>query len=119
MTVRRMSDIILALFLLFVCLPVLLLSCIAVWIALSASPLLRVERVTREGRIVAVYRLRTTVDTAYGPRITELGAFLRHTYLDQIPLLFNVLNGELSFLGDKAAAADALGSKSLLALREP
>jgi lipopolysaccharide/colanic/teichoic acid biosynthesis glycosyltransferase len=119
MTVRRMSDILLALVLLFVCLPVLLLSCIAVWIALSASPITRVERVTREGRIVSVYRLRTTVDTAYGPRITKLGAFLRHVYLDQIPLLFNVLNGDLSLLGDKAVMGGTLASKSLLALREP
>lgn len=119
MTVRRMSDIILALVLLFVCLPVLLLSCFAVWIAMSASPLTRVERVTREGRIVGVYRLRTTVDTAYGQRITDLGAFLRLAYLDQIPLLLNVLNGDLSLLGDKAVVGGALGSKSLLALREP
>lgn len=118
MTVRRLSDIILALVLLFVCLPVLLLSCFAVWIALSVSPLARVERVTREGRIVGVYRLRTTIDTAYGPRITEVGAFLRRAHLDQIPLLLNVLNGDLSLLGDKVVVGDALGSKSLLALRE-
>lgn len=119
MTLRRMSDIILALVLLFVCLPVLLLSCIAVWIVLSASPLVRVDRVTREGRIIAVYRLRTTVDTAYGPRLTELGTFLHHAYLDQIPLLLNVLNGDLSLLGDKTVVGGALVSKSLLALREP
>jgi lipopolysaccharide/colanic/teichoic acid biosynthesis glycosyltransferase len=114
-----MSDILLALVLLFVCLPVLLLSCFAVWITLSVSPISRVERVTREGRIVAVYKLRTTVDTAYGPRVTELGAFLHRAYLDQIPLLLNVLNGDLSLLGDKAAVGGVLGSKSLLALREP
>lgn len=119
MTVRRMSDIILALVLLFICLPVLLLSYIAVWIAQSASPLVRVERVTREGRIIAVYRFRTTVDTAYGPRITELGAFLRDVHLDQIPVLLNVLNGDLSLLGDKTVVGGALVSKSLLALREP
>ncbi len=119
MIVRRMGDIILALVLLFVCLPVLLLSCFAVWIATSASPLARVERVTREGRIVAVYKLRTTVDTAYGPRATELGAALRHAYLDQIPVLLNVLNGDLSLLSDKAVIGGTLGSKSLLALREP
>lgn len=119
MTARRMSDILLALVLLVVCFPVLLLSCIAVWIAQSTSPLARVERVTRDGRIIAVYRLRTTIDTAYGPRITELGAFLRQVYLDQIPLLFNVLNGDLSLLGDKTVVGGTLGSKSLLALREP
>jgi lipopolysaccharide/colanic/teichoic acid biosynthesis glycosyltransferase len=119
MTVRRMSDIILALVLLFVCFPVLLLSCFAVWIALSASPLARVERVTREGRIVTVYKLRTTIDTAYGPRVTEFGAFLRHTYLDQIPLLLNVLIGDLPLLDDKAVVGGALGSKNLLAVREP
>jgi lipopolysaccharide/colanic/teichoic acid biosynthesis glycosyltransferase len=118
MTVRRMSDILLALVLLLVCLPVLLLSCLAVWIAHSVYPLARVERVTREGRIVGIYWLRTTVDTAYGPRITELGAFLRQAHLDHIPQLFNVLNGDLSLLGDKPFADGGLGSKRLLALRE-
>jgi lipopolysaccharide/colanic/teichoic acid biosynthesis glycosyltransferase len=118
MTLRRMSDIILALVLLFVCLPVLLVSCFAVWVVLLASPLSRVERVTRDGRIVGIYRLRTTVDTAYGPRVTELGAFLRHAHLDHIPQLFNVLNGDLSLLGDKTVVDDGLGSKRLLALRE-
>ena len=119
MTVRRMSDVILALVLLFICLPALLLSCFAVWIEQSILPLSRVERVTREGRIVGVYMLRTTAATAYGERVTELGAFLRHVHLDQIPQLFNVLNGELSLMGDRPAFGDELGSKRLLALREP
>lgn len=118
MTMRRMGDIILALVLLFICLPAFLLSCLVVWTEQSAWPLSRVERVTREGRIVGIYRLRTTVATAYGPRLTELGAFLRRAYLDQIPQLFNVLNGDLSLLGDKAIVGSELGSKSLLAWRE-
>lgn len=40
-------------------------------------------------------------DLRSDPRMTNLGKFLRRTYLDQLPMLWNVLNGEMSLVGPK------------------
>ncbi len=119
MTLRRLSDILCALVLLFVCLPVLSLAMVAVWLERSGSPIARFERVTREGRIVKVYILRTTEAGAYRPQLTELGSILRRFHIDQVPQLINVLKGDLSLMGEQSALAGEMESKDLLAVREP
>jgi len=67
------------------------------------------ERVGRGGRLVPIVKLRTmrptsngsTVTTAGDPRITRFGAFLRRTKLDELPQLWCVLRGHMSFVGPR------------------
>ncbi|MFP4616422.1 MAG: sugar transferase [Thiohalorhabdus sp.] len=78
------------------------------------------ERVGRNGRVFRVVKLRTmrpdsgldtTVTTGRDPRITRLGRFFRRTKIDELPQLFNVLVGHMSFVGprpDVPGYADAL-----------
>ncbi len=78
------------------------------------------ERVGRGGRIFRVVKLRTmrpdskldtTVTTGHDPRITRLGRFFRRSKIDELPQLFNVLVGHMSFVGprpDVPGYADAL-----------
>lgn len=68
------------------------------------------NRVGQFGEIFRVIKIRTmksssshntTVTTSNDPRITPLGHFLRKTKIDELPQLFNVLLGQMSFVGPR------------------
>lgn len=67
-------------------------------------------RVGRHGRLFKVVKIRTmrpngesgsTVTTAEDPRVTRLGRFWRRTKIDELPQLFNVVVGQMSFVGPR------------------
>jgi lipopolysaccharide/colanic/teichoic acid biosynthesis glycosyltransferase len=68
------------------------------------------RRVGRHGKLFSVVRIRTMrVDVAHDtyvtqandPRITRVGAFFRSTKIDELPQLWNVLLGDMSFVGPR------------------
>lgn len=78
----------------------------------SGSPVFyRQVRVTQYGKKFQIYKFRTMIPDAdkQGPavtgaadsRITKIGAFLRKTRLDELPQLFNIALGEMSFVGTR------------------
>jgi lipopolysaccharide/colanic/teichoic acid biosynthesis glycosyltransferase len=108
---KRLLDILLSLFgIVALCLP---LVAIAIWIKFdSRGPLLyRGKRVGRRGSDFRIAKFRTMVvdadkigassTAADDPRITRAGVLLRRLKLDELPQLFNVLAGSMSFVGPR------------------
>lgn len=112
--VKRLFDITLSLLLIIVlALPMMV---IALLIKTdSEGPIMyRQERVTRNGRVFRIHKFRTMVQNAdkigtavtvgNDSRITRVGNRLRKVRLDELPQLFDVLVGDMSFVGTRPEA---------------
>lgn len=109
--VKRMADVFLVLIFIILLSPVMFL--IACWIKLdSKGPVFyRQERITQYGRKYRIFKFRTMITGAdkKGPlvtekgdsRITRVGKKLRKLRLDEIPQLFNILTGDMTFVGTR------------------
>lgn len=108
-------DKVLALILLIPLSPIIL--AIAIWVKLdSEGPVFyRQERITTYGRPFRIFKFRTMVKDAdklgaavtehNDPRISRAGDKLRKVRLDELPQLFNVLLGDMSFVGVRPEVA--------------
>ncbi len=112
MAVKRAFDVSLSLLGLIVGLPIMALVAIAVKLTSRGPVFYHQERVGLNGRTLMVHKVRTMrqdAEAATGPvwsrpndeRITPVGRFLRCTRLDEVPQLWNVLRGDMSFVGPR------------------
>lgn len=107
---KRSFDIVFAFIGLVVSSPLIALGWLAAALETRRNGFFTQERVGREGRIFRIVKLRSmrddasnlgTVTAADDPRITRSGAFLRRTKIDELPQLWNVLVGDMSFVGPR------------------
>ena len=111
-SLKRLTDIVLAAVGLCVALPTIALIAVLTKLDSYGPVFFRQERVGENGRIFTLYKFRTMVEDAEkatgpvwaqetDPRTTRLGKILRRTGLDELPQMFNVLIGDMSFVGPR------------------
>lgn len=109
MTVRRVVHSGVALVLLGVTSPLMLAVALLVKLSSPGPVFFRQERVGRNGQLFRIYKFRTMrlntggpqVTGRTDPRITPIGALLRHWKLDELPQLINVAKGEMALVGPR------------------
>lgn len=108
---KRITDIIFSLIILIILIiPIAIISVIVK--ATSKGPVFyRQERVTTYGKVFKIFKFRTMVQNADqigtlvttngDARVTKVGRFLRKYRLDELPQIFNVLSGSMTFVGTR------------------
>lgn len=109
--IKRMFDLILSCVLIVLLSPVMLILAVAIKLDSPGTVMFRQVRVTQYGKEFRIFKFRTMVQNAQqlGTQvtvkgdscITRMGHLLRKCRLDELPQLFNILLGEMSFVGTR------------------
>ena len=107
--VKRLFDIIFSFYLLLILSPLFLIIFILVKLKLGGPIIFKQRRPEKNEKIFEMYKFRTMTDKRDKKgdllpdkdRITAFGKFLRKMSLDELPELFNVLKGDMSFVGPR------------------
>ncbi len=118
--VKRLLDLVVAVPLIVLLSPVMAVAAIAVLLADGTPVLFRQARPGKDGRLFTLLKFRTMRAVAEGEdalatdevRLTRAGRILRATSLDELPQLFNVLFGQMSFVGPRPLLPQYLGRYS-------
>lgn len=128
--VKRGADMALVVGLCILLLPVLVVIAAAVWLSSPGPVLFSHRRIRRHGQFFTMWKFRTmcinsgevlerylmahpearaewraTHKLKHDPRVTRVGRFLRRTSMDELPQLWNVLNGTMSVVGPRPIVA--------------
>ena len=108
---KRFLDVVLAACMTVLLSPVMLILAVCIKLDSKGPVFYRQERITQYGKTYRIFKFRTMVTDAdkKGPlvttgqdsRITKMGSKLRKCRLDELPQLFNVLTGDMSFVGTR------------------
>jgi exopolysaccharide biosynthesis polyprenyl glycosylphosphotransferase len=112
---KRALDVVCALALLLLAAPVMAALALVIRLESPGPVLFRQERVGQHGQPFTLYKFRSMVENAESQgalwaqkndaRVTRVGRFLRRSHLDELPQAWNVLRGDLSFVGPRPERA--------------
>ena len=109
---KRTFDIIFSLLILIILSPFLLIFAILVKVDSRGPIIFKQERVGKNGKVFKIYKFRSMCVNAESqgtgvyshagdPRVTRVGKFIRATSVDELPQIFNILKGDMSFIGPR------------------
>jgi lipopolysaccharide/colanic/teichoic acid biosynthesis glycosyltransferase len=113
---KRVSSILISLICLIPALPLMGLTALAIWFDSGAPILFRQKRVGKAGKIFTLYKFRSMRTEGNGnangngkvqpaleddKRITRVGRWIRRLRIDELPQLYNVLRGDMHFVGPR------------------
>lgn len=108
---KRVFDIVVSLIMIILCSPILLIISILIVKDSKGGVFYRQERVTQYGRVFRIFKFRTMMQNAdqigtqvtvsNDSRITKIGSKLRNCRLDELPQLFNIFLGDMTFVGTR------------------
>ena len=106
--IKRIFDVSLSLLGLLITWPIILIAWIIASIETKSNGMFSQIRVGKNGKLFKIYKIKTmkdgkgtTITTANDERITKSGRFFRKYKIDELPQLFNVLIGDMSFVGPR------------------
>ena len=115
--IKRLLDFIFAIILLIILSPIMLIAAMAIKAEDPKGPVLfRQKRPGKDAKIFEIYKFRTMkVETERDgrklsdmERMTKVGSVLRKTSIDELPQLFNIIKGEMSFIGPRPLLVEYL-----------
>jgi putative colanic acid biosysnthesis UDP-glucose lipid carrier transferase len=115
--IKALEDFVLAVIVFVLVTPIMLLIAICVKLDSSGPVFFRQKRLGFNNQVFDVYKFRTMYHQTLAPqqtqqarkgdsRVTRVGRFLRRSSLDELPQIFNVLNGTMSIVGPRPHALD-------------
>ena len=122
---KRIFDFVLSIFLIFIFSPLMFLISFAIIFESKGGAIFKQKRIGKNKKLFTIYKFRSMYlsDGEYinqykqailshesDKRITKVGLILRKTSLDEIPQLFNILKGQMSFIGPRPILEEQLNA---------
>jgi len=111
---KRAIDILLSGFGMIIAIPFLPFVALLIKLDSKGPMFYSTDRVGKGMKIFRMHKFRTMMDTSievgesvspqYDPRVTPFGRFLRRTKMNELPQLFNILKGDMTFVGPRPEA---------------
>lgn len=120
---KRIFDFVLSLVLIFIFSPLMLLISFAIILESKGGAIFKQKRIGKNKKIFTIYKFRSmylndskiinqynqvVLSDESDKRITKVGLIIRKTSFDEIPQLFNILKGQMSFIGPRPILEEQL-----------
>jgi len=106
---KKAFDIILSLFLIIILFPIIIITALLVYFKIGKPIIFKQTRAGLHDKLFTIYKFRTMSNQKDKngkllpdeQRLSKIGLAIRKTSLDELPQLFNVLKGDMSFVGPR------------------